>query len=125
MSNAKPCYSIHEGSQDFQCIKEAETTFDEIKEKFISCVALNSIDCDSSIFQLVTDASLVAIGAALHQKSDGVFRPIAFFSKKLSAPQQSYSAYDRELFAVYLSVLHFRPIIEDCYKIRPNLIINN
>ena len=38
--------------------------------------------------------------------------PVSFFSKKLSAPQRQYSAYDRELLAAYLATLHFRDLIE-------------
>ncbi|KAF2352022.1 hypothetical protein FHG87_017221 [Trinorchestia longiramus] len=38
--------------------------------------------------------------------------PVAFFSKKLSDLQKTYSTYDRELLAAYLSVLHFKSIID-------------
>ena len=37
---------------------------------------------------------------------------IAFFSKKLSPAEQHYSAFDRELLAVYLSIKHFRYLLE-------------
>lgn len=63
-------------------------------------------------YHLVTDCSLVAAGAALHQLVNGHPVPVAFFSKKLSAAQQKYSAYDRELLAAYLATLHFKDIIE-------------
>jgi hypothetical protein len=49
---------------------------------------------------LVADASDVAIGAALQQLKDGAWQPLAFFSRKLSPPQQKYSPYDRELLAI-------------------------
>ena len=63
-------------------------------------------------YELVTDASQVAVGAALHQIVDGVPVPIGFFSRKLSQAQQKYAAYDRELLAAYLATLHFRDMIE-------------
>ena len=63
-------------------------------------------------YQLVTDSSNFAIGAALHQMIDGQPVPIGFFSKKLTQAQCKYSAFDRELLAAYLSVLHFRHLIE-------------
>ena len=66
--------------------------------------------CDS--YQLVTDCSQVAAGAALHQMVDGHPVPIAFFSRKLSQPQRAYSTYDRELLAAYLAVLQFQHFIE-------------
>jgi hypothetical protein len=37
---------------------------------------------------------------------------LAFFSKKLNPAQQKYSAYDRELLAVYEAVKHFRHMLE-------------
>ena len=61
---------------------------------------------------VVVDASGVAVGAALNQKIHGLWQPLAFFSKKLNAPQERYSAYDRELLAAYLSVKHFRHMLE-------------
>ena len=60
----------------------------------------------------MTDASNVAIAGALHQVTDNGNRPIAFFSKRLSSTQRSYSAFDKELLAGYLSVLHFKYLIE-------------
>ena len=38
--------------------------------------------------------------------------PIAFFSKKLSPAERKYSAFDCELLAVYLSLHHFRHMLE-------------
>ena len=58
---------------------------------------------------LTTDASLYAVGAVL-AGSDGA--PLAFFSKKLSPAEIKYSAFDRELLAVYLAIRHFRHLLE-------------
>ena len=43
---------------------------------------------------------------------DGNPAPIAFYSKKLSDTQKSYSTYDRELLAAYLAVLHFKSLLD-------------
>jgi len=98
--------------KEFKWSEDAEEAFNNTKKALTEAASLHPIDDSSPIFQLVTDASLFAVGAALHQKSGDHFRPIAFFSKKLIEPQKAYSAYDRELLAVYLSLLHFRSIIE-------------
>jgi hypothetical protein len=37
--------------------------------------------------------------------------PLAFFSKKLEAAQQKYSAFDRVLLVAYLAVRHFRSML--------------
>jgi transposase InsO family protein len=62
---------------------------------------------------LVTDASASHVGAVLQQKRPGQgWKPLGFFSQKLSATEQRYSAFDRELLAVHSSILHFRHLLE-------------
>lgn len=61
---------------------------------------------------LVTDASSTALGAVLQQLVKGEWQPLAFFSKKMTRTQQQYSAYDRELLAIYESVKHFKYMVE-------------
>jgi Reverse transcriptase (RNA-dependent DNA polymerase)/RNase H-like domain found in reverse transcriptase len=62
---------------------------------------------------LVTDASATHAGAVLQQRRQGQqWRPLGFFSVKLDSPQQKYSAFDRELLAVFLAIRHFRFMLE-------------
>jgi transposase InsO family protein len=62
---------------------------------------------------LVTDASATHLGAVLQQKRPAsAWRPLAFYSRKLSDAEQRYSAYDRELLAIHSSILHFRYMLE-------------
>ena len=62
--------------------------------------------------QLMVDASDVAVGAALQQAVDGVWQPLAFFSKRLRPAETRYSTFGRELLAAYLAVRHFRHLLE-------------
>jgi hypothetical protein len=52
------------------------------------------------------------MGAVLQQRVGNDWQPLAFFSKKFNPAQQKYSAYDRDLLAVYVAVKHFRPMLE-------------
>jgi cleavage and polyadenylation specificity factor subunit 1 len=61
---------------------------------------------------LVTDASTSAMCAVLQQRVKNAWQPLAFFSKKFNHAQQKYSAYDRELLAIYEAVKHFRHMLE-------------
>ena len=61
---------------------------------------------------LTTDASNVAAGAVLHQLRNGNFEPLEFFSKKFDVTQTKYSAFDRELTSIFLSVKHFQHLLE-------------
>jgi len=63
--------------------------------------------------RLVTDASDTDIGAALEQKiRNSSWQPHAFFSRKFYPQQIRYSAYDRELTAIFESIIYFRHILE-------------
>jgi RNase H-like domain found in reverse transcriptase len=62
---------------------------------------------------LVTDASASHVGAVLQQRRRGqAWRPIGFYSKKLSQAEAKYSAFDRELLAVYSAIIHFQHLVE-------------
>ena len=61
---------------------------------------------------LTVDASDKAVGAVLQQLVHGNWRPLAFFSKQLRPPERKYSAFDRELLALYLGIRHFRYFLE-------------
>lgn len=48
----------------------------------------------------------------LQQKIGNDWQPLAFFSRKLSTTERKYSAYDRELLAIYEAVKYFRHMLE-------------
>ena len=96
----------------FSMTDEGKKAVQNLKDAMVNAVTLSHRCPTSNTYQLVTDASGIAVGAALHQLCEGEYRPIAFFSKKLSECQQKYSAFDRELLAAYQAVLHFKQIID-------------
>ena len=85
----------------------------EAKSKLANAALLHHPNPFSSTC-LTVDASEVAVGAELAQRGgrDLAWRPVAFFSHKLTGAEKKYSAFDRELLAVYLSVKHFRHFLE-------------
>jgi hypothetical protein len=52
------------------------------------------------------------VGAVLQQRIQDSWQPLAFFPRKLSPAQQKYSAYGRELLAIYEAVRYFRHVLE-------------
>ena len=82
--------------------------FEELKSRLCAGPRLAHPDLNRP-FVVHTDASKFAIGAVLLQRdSSGVERPVSFFSKKLSSPQQNYSTFERECLAVVAALEHFR-----------------
>jgi cleavage and polyadenylation specificity factor subunit 1 len=63
---------------------------------------------------LAVDASADHVGAALQQRSNTAapWQLLRFFSKKLDPAQAKYSAFDRELYACYAGIRHFRYMLE-------------
>ena len=61
---------------------------------------------------IATDASDSHIGGVLQQWHKSAWQPLSFFSAKLTPPQQKYSTFDRELQAIYSSIIHFRSFLE-------------
>ena len=86
--------------------------FTNLKDLLAATPSLAHPVADVHSYQLVTDSSAYAVGAALHQMVDGQPVPVSFFSRKLSESQQKFSTYDRELLAAYMSVLYFKHLIE-------------
>ena len=60
----------------------------------------------------MSDESDKAVGAVLQQQIDDEWRPLSYFSKKLRPAETRYGTFDRELLAVYLSIKHFRHLVE-------------
>ncbi|GFU72891.1 transposon Tf2-8 polyprotein [Trichonephila clavipes] len=90
---------------------EAITTFQRCKQALVDA-ALLAHPSPSAPLALHVDASDYAIGGALHQVVDSELQPLAFFSRKLTSSEKSYSVYDRELLAIYSAIRHFRYMLE-------------
>ena len=110
----KPLTDALRGSQKskLEWNEEMEKAFQLSKQKLSACVQLAHPDPSAEIV-LAVDASGMHIGAVLQQQeARGGLRPLGFFSVKLYAAQQKYSAFNHELLAVYLSIRHYRWALE-------------
>ncbi len=62
----------------------------------------------------MVDASSHHVGASLQQRPsvDSPWQPLGFYSRKLEPAQTRYSAFDRELWACFSGIRHFRHLLE-------------
>jgi cleavage and polyadenylation specificity factor subunit 1 len=88
-----------------------QAAFEAAKAALIKAVPLQHPDPAAELV-LATDASDTHIGGVLQQKKGASLRPLAFFSKKLDKTQRRYHTFDRELLAAYLTIRHFRFLLE-------------
>ena len=87
---------------------EQQKAFDKLKEVILSepCLAHASLD---KTFQMETDASAYAYGAALSQKQDdGKFHPVGFMSKSMLPAERNYDAYNQEALGIVKPLEHWR-----------------
>ena len=82
---------------------DRHAAFEAAKSALAEATLLHHPSAEAEI-TLTVDASDTAIGGQIEQKLGNRFVPIAFFSKKLSQAEKKYSAFDRELLAIYSSI---------------------
>ena len=86
--------------------QDMRQAFENIK-KLIAEATMLVHPHDSAPLSLFSDASDSAVGAVLQQWHNGMWQPLAFFSKLLRKPELKYSTFDKELLALYLATRHF------------------
>ena len=59
-------------------------------------------------FEIFTDSSDYQLGAAIFQKG----KPVAYYSRKLTAAKKKYSTYEKELLAIYASLVTFLLLVQ-------------
>ena len=84
--------------------------FDHLREG-LKAVEILAYPKPEAQLVLTTDASTTAVGAILHQISNGTDEPLEFYSRKLSSTESRYSTFDRELLAIVLAVKHFKHLL--------------
>jgi len=88
-----------------------QAAFESAKAALAAATPLAHPDTAAEL-ALATDASDIHIGGVLQQRQGSGWAPLAFFSQKLSATQQRYSTFDRELLAAFSAIRHFRFMLE-------------
>uniref|UniRef100_A0A5S6Q3K9 RNA-directed DNA polymerase n=1 Tax=Trichuris muris TaxID=70415 RepID=A0A5S6Q3K9_TRIMR len=103
--------SSKSGNKALQLTSEAVSAFLKVKQVLAEAVLL-SHPAENAPLSLVVDASDNAAGAVLQQKLEGHWNPLSFFSRRFQPRETKYSAFGRELLAIYLAVRHFRYLLE-------------
>jgi transposase InsO family protein len=86
---------------------QCDTAFQKLKTALVQAPVLVLPDFEQP-FTLVCDACDLAIGGILLQES----RPVAYYSRKLHAPELRYSASDKEMLAVIAGLREWRCYLE-------------
>ena len=92
---------------------KCQSVFLAAKSALVSATLLHHPHSNAKT-SITMDASDRAVGGKLEQFLDGLWCPVAFFSRKLTNAERKYSAFESELLAIFLSVKHFHHHIEGC-----------
>jgi hypothetical protein len=106
-----PLQEMIKKDANFKWSKERKEAFDKIKEAIAEAPTLRSPNFDNE-FILYTFASDHSIASVLTQKNeDGEEFPVSFMSTGLQGAELNYPTIDKQAFAVFKAVKHFRPYL--------------
>ena len=111
-SRLHPLHSATAGkSQSIDWTSACQASFNEAKQALADATLLEhpAPGCQLAIS---CDTSDIAVGGSLDQLRNGDWRPLAFFSKKLTNAEKKYAAFDRELLAAFLGIKQFCHYVE-------------
>ena len=110
---ATPLHRLTEKGRRFLWTAECERAFGLLKHHLSSppILAYPDVSQTAGEFVLDTDASDLAIGAVLSQKTDKGEAVIAYASRCLSKCERRYSTTRREMLALVAFLKHFRPYL--------------
>jgi hypothetical protein len=110
---AGPLTALTGKGTPFSWGKAEEDAFQRLRDKFCRAPVLSHWDPLLPTF-LETDCSGFALGGALLQETNGVRRPVGFFSQKLNKAEINYDIHDKEMLAVVSCLKFWAPELKAC-----------
>ena len=95
----------------FEWTESCEYAFKLLKGMLVSVDNVLILPDYEQSFRVEADASKFGVGGVLSQQRDGQWKPVAYFSKHLSKTESNYSASEREMLAIVLSVERFKQYV--------------
>lgn len=86
----------------FQWTSQCQKAFEDLKQAFTMAPVLAHFNPELETW-VETDSSDFVTAGVLSQMHDGVLKPVAFFSKKLTSAECNYMIYDKKLLAIVKS----------------------
>ena len=102
-----PLYELTKKGVDFAWSEHCVRAFHKIKDLLGKSQALTAFTGHHKLI-LETDGSPIGAGAVLLQVENGIEKPIAFASRKLSGAELNYSQIDREALSAVFGCLKFK-----------------
>ena len=107
---ARPLCRLLEKDTRFNFDDSCRVAFEEIKIKLVQAPIMAAPDWDHG-FEIMCDASDFAMGAALGQRKEKIFRIIYYASRTFNEAQENYSTTEKEMLAIVFACEKFRQYI--------------
>jgi transposase InsO family protein len=109
---ARSLYHLTKDNVPFSWNADCARAFQELKNFLSNAPILRHYQADRPT-KVETDASDgVVAGVLSQQQDDGLWHPIGFYSKSMSAPEKNYEIHDKEMLAVVRALEEWRPELE-------------
>ncbi len=117
---ALPLTNLTKKNVPYNWTPDCHEGFEALKGSFAEAPILLLPD-PAKQYHLEADASKRALGAVLRQRGgDGILHPVAYLSHTLSATEQNYQVYDRELLAIVTALKTWKYLL--CGTTQPIMI---
>src|SRR4029077_16848672 len=99
--------------KQFRWTQKEQMAFKKIKEEFAKGTILQLFDYEKPI-EVQTDASDYAISGTISQPTnEGKWKPVLFYSRKLTPPEMNYATPDKEMLAIVQMMKKFQHYLRD------------
>jgi transposase InsO family protein len=115
-TKALPLTRLTRKDTPFKWEKAQDDAFQSLKQACVEPPTLIAFESGKPA-RLETDASDLALGACITQERDGQWHPIAYYSRKFTAPEERYDVHDKELMAIVDALQHWRVYAESCSEL--------
>lgn len=108
---ASPLTDLTKKDHPYRWGKEQQKAFDTLKHTLVTAPLLATFD-HSLPTVVEADASGWALGGTIRQQgSDSLWRPVAYYSRKLSPAEVNYPVHDKEMLAIFSCLRTWRPYL--------------
>ena len=107
---SRPLCRLLEKDTKFVFDESCRAAFEEIKSRLVEAPIMATPDWNKE-FDIVFDVSDYAMGAALGQMTDKIFRAIYYASKTFNEAQENYSTIEKQMLAMVFACEKFKPYI--------------
>ena len=109
---ARPLHNLVKKDKKWEWTEKEEKAFQELKKWFTKEPVLAAPNIDKRMRMKVDILDYVMGGVLSMECKNGLWRPVAFFSKSLNKTERNYEIHDKEILAIIRGLEAWRHLLE-------------